>query len=416
MQQKVERLDIWIYYSLCGLSLSLFTTVAGSSIFLGISIFLFFIRVYLRRDDLWESFKIYRQFVYAYGLFVLAMLLSSLFSGDIRKGVGLVVSRQGYYIMPCVIVMAIMRERLKLIMLAKLALISLLANNLCLFVKAWKIYGVQTDRIDGLVGFMALAAVFSVAIPSLYLGTAFFKGKWRWICFISGLSCIVANLLTGTRSGWLVSAAVLFVVAVLYTKDKRKLIAGMLVAIIGLAGIVVASPKLSARVKTIGNLSNQISVTDRFSMWKSAADIWKDYPVLGIGVGQYQKAYQTKYCLPESQDYKLPSKERHNHPHSNFMLILSEAGIVGGTAYLVFLCLLLWFSFRGWWRTKNVLYLVLLSILLGIHLQGLMDTNIKMTVVSKMYWFFIGITLQMIGIDCAWNFTDDKAITCRKGE
>jgi O-antigen ligase len=190
----------------------------------------------------------------------------------------------------------------------------------------------------------------------------------------------------------------------------------MLVAIIGLAGIVVASPKLSARVKTIGNLSNQISVTDRFSMWKSAADIWKDYPVLGIGVGQYQKAYQTKYCLPESQDYKLPSKERHNHPHSNFMLILSEAGIVGGTAYLVFLCLLLWFSFRGWWRTKNVLYLVLLSILLGTQLQGLMDTNIKMTVVCKMYWFFIGITLQMIGIDCAWNFAGEKVITHRKDE
>ena len=87
MQQKVECLDTWIYYALCGLSLSLFTTVAGSSIFLGISIFLFFIRVYLRRDDLWESFGKYRQFVYAYGVFVLAMLLSAFFSGDIRKGV-----------------------------------------------------------------------------------------------------------------------------------------------------------------------------------------------------------------------------------------------------------------------------------------------------------------------------------------
>ncbi len=416
MQQKIKRLDTWIYYALCGLSLSLFTTVAGSSIFLGISIFLFFIRVYLRRDDLWEPFGKYRQFVYAYGLFVLAMLLSAFFSGDIRKGIGLVISRQGYYVMPCVIVMAIVRERFKLIMLAKLALVSLLANNLCLFVKAWKIYGVQTIRIEGLVGFMALAAVFSVAIPLLYLGTAYFKGQWHWICFVSGSSCILANLFTGTRSGWLVSAAVLFLIAALYTKNKRKLLAGMLVMAIGVAGIVVVSPTLSARVRTISSPSDDASVMERFIIWKSAANIWKDYPVLGIGVGQYQNAYQTQYCLPDSLDYKLSPEARHNHPHNNLMLILSEAGIVGGTAYLVFLCLLLWFSFRGWWRTKNVLYLVLLSILLGTQLQGLMDTNIKMTVVCKMYWFFIGITLQMIGIDCAWNFAGEKAITHRKDE
>ena len=64
-----------------------------------------------------------------------------------------------------------------------------------------------------------------------------------------------------------------------------------------------------------------------------------------------------------------------------------------------FLGLLLWFTLRGWWKTKDVLYLVLLSILLGTQLQGIMDTNIKMTVVCKMYWFFIGLTLQMIDMN-----------------
>lgn len=405
MQQKIERLDSWIYYALCGFALSLFSTVAGSSIFLGLSIALFAVRIVLRRSDLWEPFKMYRRFVYAYGLFVSAMLVSALLSGDIRQGVGLVVSRQGYYVMPCVIVMAIVRDKDKLIVLAKLVLLSLLANNICLLWKAWRFYGTQSLRIDGLVGFMALAAVYSVAIPVLYLGAAYFKGRWRWICFVSGLSCIAANLFTGTRSGWLTSAAVLVVIAVLYTKNKGKLLVGMLVVVACMAGIFAASPHLSERVRSIGNPEKETSVTDRFSMWHSAANVWKDYPMFGIGIGQYEKAYQTKYCLPGSHDYKLKPEQRHQHPHSNFMLILSEAGIVGAATFLFFLSFMLWFSLYGWWKTKDALYLVLLCILLGTQLQGVMDTNIKMTVVSKAYWFLMGITLQLLAINCDGKIT-----------
>lgn len=416
MQQKIERLDRWIYFSLCGLALSLFSTVAGSSIFLGLSIFLFFIRAYFRRDDLWESFKPYRRLVYAYGLFVLAMLLSALFSGDIRQGIGLVVSRQGYYVMPCVIVMAIVRDRDKLVMLAKLALLSLLANNLCLFWKAWNSYNKMGGRIDGLVGFMALAAVYSVAIPVLYLGTAYFRGQWRWICFVSGVSCIVANLLTGTRSGWLTSAAVLFVIAAIYTKKKWKLVVGMLVVMVCLAGIFSVSPHLAARFRTIGDPGKQTSVTERYKMWQSAAHIWKDYPVLGIGVGQYREAYQTKYCLPDSGDYKRKPEERHQHPHSNYMLILAEAGAIGGGVFLLFIGVLIWFSLRGWWKTNDVLYLVLLSVLLGTQIQGIMDTNITWTVACKAYWFFIGLVLQMIGVNCAWDFTTANKVENGKDE
>ena len=298
------------------------------------------------------------------------------------------------------IVMAIIRDKEKLIVLAKLALLSLLANNLCLFWKTWSLYGkVSVLRVDGLVGFMALAAVYSVAIPVLYLGTAYFKGVWRWICFASGVSCIAANLFTGTRSGWLTSAVMLFVVAVLYTKSRKELFIGVLAAVVCMGTFFAVSPQLAARLASMRTPGKQLSVTERFNMWHSAVNIWKDYPMLGIGVGQYEKAYQNKYCLPGSHDYKLPPEQRLKHPHSNLMLILSEAGIIGGATFLAFLSLLLWFSLRGWWKTEDVLYLVLLSILLGTQLQGIMDTNIKMTVVCKMYWFFIGLTLRMIDVN-----------------
>ena len=135
-------------------------------------------------------------------------------------------------------------------------------------------------------------------------------------------------------------------------------------------------------------------------MWHSAADIWRDYPVFGIGVGQYREAYQTKYCLPYSGDFKRKPENRLQHPHSNFMLILAEAGTAGGATFLFFLGLLIWFAFRGWRRTNDALYLVLLSVLLGTQLQGIMDTNNIMTVVSKAYWFFIGLSLQMLGKYC----------------
>ncbi len=151
-------------------------------------------------------------------------------------------------------------------------------------------------------------------------------------------------------------------------------------------------------------------------MWHSAADIWRDYPLLGIGVGQYREAYQTKYCLPYSGDFKQKPENRLQHPHSNFMLILAEAGAVGGAAFLFFVGLMIWFAFRGWRRTNDAVYLALLSVLLGTQLQGIMDTNIAMTVVSKAYWFFIGLALQMIGVNRAWDFTAEKVLKDGKDE
>ncbi len=151
-------------------------------------------------------------------------------------------------------------------------------------------------------------------------------------------------------------------------------------------------------------------------MWHSAADIWKDFPLLGIGVGQYREAYQTKYCLPYSGDFKRKPENRLQHPHSNFMLILAEAGTVGGAAFLFFLGVMIWFAFRGWRMTNDAVYLALLSVLLGTQLQGIMDTNISMTVVSKAYWFFIGLELQMIGVNCTGDFTAEKAVEDGKDE
>ena len=179
---------------------------------------------------------------------------------------------------------------------------------------------------------MALAAVFSVTIPILFLGTAYFKDKWRWICFASCLSCVAGNLLTGTRSGWLTSAVVLFIIAFLYVKKIWKLFVGVLVVAACLGGIFHAFPKLEARLMTIDHFDTETSITERFKMWQSASHIWKDHPALGIGVGQYRQAYQTTYCLPDSLDYKRKPEQRLQHPHSNFMLILAEAGTFGGAA------------------------------------------------------------------------------------
>ena len=83
---------------------------------------------------------------------------------------------------------------------------------------------------------------------------------------------------------------------------------------------------------------------------------------------------------------------------------------------MFFLVLMIWFAFHGWRRTNNAVYLVLLSVLLGTQLQGIMDTNIIMTVVSKAYWFFIGLALQMIGVNCSWDFTTGKTVEYGKDE
>ena len=141
------------------------------------------------------------------------------------------------------------------------------------------------------------------------------------------------------------------------------------------------------------------SNTERILMWKSSINIFKDYPLHGIGQNMFQKIYNDKYILPEAID--RPGKDGskgHSHPHSNIFKVLSEGGIIG---IFSFIFLHGYFFHRFYiinWYEKNLTSLsaglTAFLILLGLQLEGLTDTNMNQVPIMREYWLVIGVLLS----------------------
>ena len=74
-----------LYYLMMGFGFVSFITLAGGNVLLGIATLFFLIYMYKHRDSVAVPLEL-KQFGYVIGFFLLTMLLSALFSGDLAKG------------------------------------------------------------------------------------------------------------------------------------------------------------------------------------------------------------------------------------------------------------------------------------------------------------------------------------------
>lgn len=85
------------------------------------------------------------------------------------------------------------------------------------------------------------------------------------------------------------------------------------------------------------------SFMDRLCIWKSAADIVADYPIFGVGFGQFPLVYPI-YTQPEYYDlWPLDKLITTEEVHSGHLHIAVESGLIGGLAWLSLLGLA-WFG------------------------------------------------------------------------
>ncbi len=88
-----------------------------------------------------------------------------------------------------------------------------------------------------------------------------------------------------SRNAWLAFVIGYMVLIIVF---NFKLIYG---AILG-AGVSLFIPKISNRLREIGDVSQNLS---RISLWKIAWEMVKDKPLLGVGNGNYRTLYPQYY-------------------------------------------------------------------------------------------------------------------------
>ena len=142
------------------------------------------------------------------------------------------------------------------------------------------------------------------------------------------------------------------------------------------------------RLATITNTKYQ-SNTERLLIWNSAYTMFKDHPVLGVGLGQYKDNYQKKYISPKAKEPYL------SHAHNNFLQMLAENGVVGFVGFLTLITCFIGYSFKRFWQERNPYALMMSMSTLALVLQGFTEYNFGNSAVMKSFWLVQGCLLVM---------------------
>jgi len=196
----------------------------------------------------------------------------------------------------------------------------------------------DVQAMAGVVGYGIVVAV------GLAMTT---RGKTRfWLA--TAAAFLTVPLLLSLSRGALIATVVALVVMLIVARPRLLLPVGVyggavLLLIIGVLGPRATS--VGARLDSIGSSVSapDPSVTDRFTLWRTATQIWQDHPITGVGLKQFP-AFRDSYAplnLSAGSDVASSTlsfqKEPLLSPHNMYLLVLSEQGLLGALGLVVLL-------------------------------------------------------------------------------
>jgi O-antigen ligase len=183
-----------------------------------------------------------------------------------------------------------------------------------------------------------LTFVLPPLIAFLLLGRTVL-GNLVWsICAILGFGAFAALVLALSRGGWIAFGfALLFVFGVgLRAGLVRKAHVAALIAAVVLGAAALAAFFPAAIYRAI--LSDNQSSHARVAMMQQAALVIMHHPMIGVGLGGYNKAAQNE--IPSSWSTLLPAFRDtllKGVVHNKYLLTVAETGTVGLTLFLLFI-------------------------------------------------------------------------------
>ena len=243
-----------------------------------------------------------------------------------------------------------------------------------------------------------LGLVLPLALAVTVWGLTGKLGRWPNLALLAlpVLGLLLAALFASqSRSGWLGFAAAALVTLLVHSRKMALLLVSLALAaaLAGLAGAFQSSlPRLEAGplsqaytsvVERLGAAVSIAAITDiaavevtdanfatieRLAHWQAARDMWRDFPWLGVGFGNYEVIYPV-YAVGRWSDPL-------GHAHNYLLNIGAETGLVGITAYLIFWILVFLITYLAVRRSAGLPQAIAaggLGILTHLHIHNLFD-------------------------------------------
>ena len=144
------------------------------------------------------------------------------------------------------------------------------------------------------------------------------------LAWVSVVAMLLAVLGTQSRGASLGVAAVLIL---LWWYSTRKVLSLVAIAFVGLFVMVYASDSYVNRMGTIANYQEDGSAQGRLRAWNASIKMAIEYPVTGVGAGQFPTSYG-RYYREEAGGPWITA-------HSMYFLVLGELGLPGIVTLIV---------------------------------------------------------------------------------
>lgn len=205
-----------------------------------------------------------------------------------------------------------------------------------------------------------LSSILFMCLPFYFVGISISK-KVKVVSITAIVFTVILLLLLRTRTVLIALSLYVFLILCYYLKNKfskkffiRFLLSLTIIVIIIIYYLFSIKNNLhsSADIKTqyFYRLFSSDTFFSRIEFWQQAIYIIKDNFFEGIGVGNWIGTYP-KYGLHNFSNLDIQNGRMIvSNPHNDFLMILSEIGILGFLCYLgIFISVL----YQAYWLTKN---------------------------------------------------------------
>ena len=228
----------------------------------------------------------------------------------------------------------------------------------------WLGYGQLHYQIISTFGLHnAYGGYLLLAWPAAVLTAVHEEVPWRsWLYSAAALFLVATLILTYSRATWVTLALQVLILGawllcrwVKRRRETRQLVFYAGGAIFLLIAASLAFPPVRAVLSQITDFGGY-SMQGRLRFWQAALEIFRDYPLMGVGPGNYAFVYP---------QYQLDWMYYSVDPHSWPLQLLAELGVVGLCIALVILAGVAWWLFRLWRSTGGFVAPLLTVAVLG---------------------------------------------------
>lgn len=219
-----------------------------------------------------------------------------------------------------------------------------------------------------------------IVITGYTIGYLIMLGKRWYYLIIPYLLVVLPPLLFSmTRAAWMGFIAMLGFIALF----RKKFVLIVIVVVLIAGTVFFTSPQLRDR------LISSFSVEDnmgRIYIWQSTARMIRDYPIFGVGAGQYQSLFN-KYAMPGSIERNMVWS------HNIFLEFWVEFGIFALILFVLILGAILLMGFRLV-RTGNPLYQGIFAAFIGVMVHAQLDLPFwRFDHGGGAFWLFFGLII-----------------------